>query len=235
MTDTCNQCGNRYKVVAQHWSKSNNCSHPDFTDKQLEVTVGLLMGDGCLFRSGDGHPRLQSKMISKEYLNYVDEVFGKFGKGVTLCQTAEKSAEENRESGFSESANARNYSDKWRWFSMSHPDFQKFSDWYSSGEKVWPDNIKLTPTVLKHWYCGDGNFHKSGTPGCIRISMLNESRNTEKVDQMFRDSGLPVPSNYDTSKYKCDAVFTVEDSKKLWDYMGKPLPDLQYKWPQEYR
>jgi len=100
---------------------------------------------------------------------------------------------------------------------------------------VWPEKIELTPTVLKHWYCGDGNWNNGSCNNSIQISMANEKENTDKITQMFINVGLPAPSNYNISGKRCAAQFTVEQSKELWEYMGEPLPDFEYKWPEQYR
>lgn len=236
MKDKCQQCGNEYEMIAGHWSQSSECSYPSLTQKQIEITTGMLMGDGYIHRKEGRNPYLESHMVTKKYLEYVDSIFGAFGNGVSLRMTAEQSAERNRESGFHPNAKSENYSDVYYWASMAHPELQEFADWYSSGRKMWPDNIKLTPTVLKHWYCGDGYWENSGTKNCIVIGVANEMDYTDKIDQFFENVGLPSPNNY--SKYKvkngiygCNACFTVEQSKELWRYMGEPLSGFEYKWP----
>jgi len=238
MGDVCQQCGNEYQRIAQHWSKGSSCSFPSFTDHQQEIITGLLMGDGCV--NTGSNPRIIVQMISPNYLEYITEKFGVLGNDVSLYKTAEESAKENRDSGFQPNAKEENYSDIYWWQSMCHPELQKFADWYRSGKKVWPAGIELTPTVLKHWYCGDGNWDNYDSHNRIRIAMANEIDNTNKVDQMFRNVGLPAPSNYTISERKdgskkCSATFTVEQSQQLWEYMGRPLPDFEYKWPREFR
>jgi len=238
MGDVCLQCGNEYQRVATHWNQSS-CKRQSFTDHQKEIITGLLMGDGSINKSNN-NPRLECNMISPNYLKYIDNKFGIFGNGVSLTKTAEENAKEKRDSGFSPNAKEENYSDVYRWESMSHPELQEFSEWYSTGTKVWPSDIELTRTVLKHWYCGDGHWDNSGTHDRIKISMANEVENTDKIDQMFENVGLPSPSNYNISERKdgskkCDAEFTVEQSEELWEYMGEPLPDFEYKWPNQYR
>jgi hypothetical protein len=198
------------------------------------------MGDGWIDRQKGQQPRLGSAMITEEYLQYVDNVFSVIGHDVSLKQTAEENAKHKRESGFRPNADPKNYSDIYIWRTMSHPDFQDFADWYSSGEKVWPDGIQLTPTVLKHWYCGDGSWNNNASHNCIRIGMSNEREYIDKVDQFFHQAGLPLPSNYNiyktkSGRYDCSVVFSVDQSKELWEYMGEPLPGFEYKWPEEYR
>jgi hypothetical protein len=239
MGNVCKQCGRKFERLAQHWSQSNNCQYPPLSQYQREVATGLLMGDGSIDRSSK-NACLQSVMISQNYLEHVDKQFGRFGNGVSLHQTAAESAQHNCKSGFSPDADADDYSDVYHWRSMRHPNLTEFAAWYDSGSKVWPDDIELTPTVLKHWYCGDGTYDNNGYNNRIRISMSNEIDNTDKVDAMFENVGLPTPSNYATSErsdgsLRCNAQFTVEKSRKLWDYMGDPLPDFEYKWPEDFK
>jgi len=240
MADVCSQCGNEYQRVATHWNQSSGCVYRNFTKNQREVIVGLLMGDGCVDNSDGKNPRLVANMISSNYLKYVDEKFGIFSNGVSLSKTAAENAKKNRETGFNPKAKEENYSDIYRWYSIRHPELEEFDSWYNSRQKLWPEDIELTPTVLKHWYCGDGHWENSGTSNYINISMSNEVENTEKVDSIFENVGLPSPDNYKiyercSGRVDCDARFTVDQSHKLWQYMGEPLPDFEYKWPEEYR
>jgi hypothetical protein len=233
----CPECGDEYTNLGQHW-RWNPSHRSELTQKQLEITIGSLMGDGCIISSHKSC-YLKIGMISPNYLEYLNHIFGCLGNGVTLRNTAAESAKNARDSGFSPNAKEKNCSDFYVWRTKSHPKFNGFRDWYSTGEKVWPENIELTPTVLKHWYVGDGNYSNKLGQKYIRISMANEVENTEKVSQYFVDAGLPKPSNYDIQENnysgKCNAEWAVEGSQKLFDYMGEPLPDFEYKWPEEYR
>ena len=225
----CPNCGEEYARLGTHWA-FNSSHRPELTQKQLEITTGLLMGDGWIDPNGKNFYLLTS-MISPNYLEYLDNIFGCLGTGVRLEKTAAESAKRNRDSGFRPNAKEENYSDLYTFQTRSHPKFNEFRDWYATGEKVWPENIELTPTVLKHWYVGDGHYDDKNTNNYISIGMYNEIENTEKVSQYFTNVGLPEPSNYTAD----EAVWTVEDSYTLWDYMGEPLPDFEYKWPEEYR
>jgi hypothetical protein len=234
----CPECGKLYEELGSHWQWKNT-HRPNLTQHQKEVATGLLMGDGWVSRSSK-NSKIMCEMISKNYLEYIDDIFGCLSTGVKLKLTAEENAAKSRDTGFSSNAKSENYSDIYYLHTRSHPQFNEFDNWYSTGEKVWPDGIELTPTVLKHWYCGDGCWQNKNCSNYITISMSNEVENTDKVDSIFESVGLPSPNHYSVfnrdGKYiDCDALFTVEQSKELWDYMGDPLPDFEYKWPKEYR
>jgi len=234
MSNLCHQCGNSYQRIASHWGQSAACEYPSFSDEQLEILTGLLMGDGWIDYS-NRRPRIGVKMITPDYLRYLCERFGRFGGDVNLVMSGEENAAEKRRSGFRPNADAKNYSDIYKWTTMSHPELEKFARWYSSGEKVWPENLDLTPTVLTHWYCGDGNWNNKQGHNFIQIGMKNEIQNTNKVSKYFSRRGLPTPTSYDGMPNNCIARFNVDESKQLWKYMRGPPRGFEYKWPEEYR
>jgi hypothetical protein len=230
--DICEQCENQYERVTTHWARSSSCSHPDLSYHQKQIITGTLMGDGIIEKDFNRNPSLVVRTITPNYLKHIDEKFGLLGTGVSACRTAEEGAKSARSSGIDKDANAENYSKLYRWASVNHPDLHEFHDWYSTGQKVWPEKISLTPTVLKHWYCCDGHYDNREYNNRIKIAMSNEIENKKKIKSMFRRSDLPEPSNY--TKYG-HIEFTVDSSKYLWEYMGEPLPDFDYKWPDRYQ
>lgn len=224
MTEICNYCGNEYKLISQHW-RYNEDHRPDLTEKQVDVATGLLMGDGCL-NKGSSNPRLQVKMITKDYLMWLDELFGDNSNGVRFVISGRDRALENIESGFSPNAAPKEYSDVYELNTKTHPTFKKFISWYEGGDKVWPDDIKLTPTVLTHWYVSDGSLIDNH----ISISMLNEKENKDKIEKMFSNVNLPTPSNWAIADNVCNAVWDVDDSREINNYMDGPLPGFEYKF-----
>lgn len=194
------------------------------------------MGDGCLGRHSE-NPFLIVSMISPNYLHYLNNLFGVLGTGVVLDKTAEEAAKENDERDFHIGADPDNYHDVYRWWTRTHPEFHDF-DWYTGdgGVKVWPEDIELTPTTLKHWYCGDGHYSDKNHHHRIEIGISNEIENIENIDRMFERADLPTPSNYKRTKRKDGSIkgslrFSTDDSDTLFDYMGEPLPDFEYKFP----
>jgi hypothetical protein len=236
MLSKCPECGNEYKSIGHHWGKSS-CNFPNLSSKQIEIATGLMMGDAAIHTSSK-NPSIQMLMVNEEYMKYIDSMFGIFGGGVKHRMTPEQSAKQARDSGFRANANSEDYSDVYQWRSMSHPKFSKFLNWYSSGNKTFPEDIKLTPITLKHWYCCDGSFNNTGGNKRIRISMSNEINERDKIDRFFKEANLPQPSDYDISERndkskRCSAWWTIEESKKLFEYMGEPIDGFKYKWPKQ--
>jgi len=236
MSYICPDCENEYQRIGQHWSLGS-CQYPELSGEQEEILVGLMMGDGTLARSQKGTPRIQANMTNVDYLNHIDSKFPNLSAGVTQVYTAEENALRDRESGFNPDASADDYSDTYRWSTVTADTFDMFTDWYQNGDKLWPER-PFTETSLKHLYCCDGYRHDSGSHNNITIAMNNESDNTDKIDRMFEDAGLPTPSwqVYEKNgRTDVTARFTKADSRLLWDYMGEPLPGFDYKWPTSAR
>jgi hypothetical protein len=194
------------------------------------------MGDGCLSRNSK-HPFLVVSMITRDYLEYLDEVFGIHGTGVRHKLSPDEAVQQMKNSGFREEADPNNYHDVYRWNTRTHPQLSDF-DWYTgdSGKKVWPNDIELTPTVLKHWYVGDGHWANDEHRSRLSIAVSNECGNEEKIRLLFDRSDLPTPNTFRTSERKdgsrkMDIRFTRSDTKTLFDYMGEPLPGFGYKFP----
>lgn len=218
---TCRKCGNEYSSIGQHWTKAKDCSHPKLTEEQIDVATGLILGDGTLSRNYK-NAIIQVKMVNEPYLKYLDQLFGIFSLGCNLYATADKQAERNRNSGFHLEASADNYQDVYRWMTRAHPQFNQFRSWYSNGEKVFAEDLNITPTLLKHWYVCDGDKQSKR----VRIASTNENKNLNKLKSYFHDCDIPSPETSGDRIY-----WSTQDSKKVFDFMGEPLPGFEYKWP----
>jgi len=226
----CNQCDNEFSRLGSHWYASSSCDFPLFTDNEEEVITGLLMGDGCIDNSTK-NPSLVVNMTNKEFLKHLDSYFGNKSSGVNFFRSAKDQASQGR---FSD--NPDNYSDQYRWKSVTNPKLLEYRDWYSTGKKLFPENIKLTPTIFKYWYACDGTYDTSGSQNRISIAASNEANNKEKINSYFIN--IPKPSNWNITERssggkRCNIVWTKSDTKKLFDYMGEPLPGFEYKWPNQ--
>lgn len=227
----CPACDKQFISIGNHWNYNPN-HRPEISQKQKEIITGVLMGDGCINREERKKPRLQVYMTNKKYLNYLSKEFGIFSTGVY-----DHVSNEDRKNLAPGSVNNENYSDVYRFETRGHLAFEEFADWYSSGEKVFPEDIKLTPTVLKHWYVCDGTIdHGRANPNIV-IACGNEIDFKDKLQNIFQDSGFQV-SNFlcqerggGASGVSMTLQFTVDMSKEMFEYMGEPLPGFEYKWP----
>lgn len=226
----CSFTGNR---LATHWETNGNCSAPDISDEQEQLLTGILMGDASIDTTST-NPRMSCSNISRQYLEYIDSKFPYIGLGVKLENTSEECAKRDRESEFNVGANTDNYSDMYRWRTRCHPVLKQFADWYSSGEKVYPRDIDLTPVVLKHWFACDGSYGKDSKNNSIEFGVCNEVDNKDKLNSYFKDKGFDAP-NWNISKRRDGSInasiyFDSQTTDELFDYMGEPLPGFEYKW-----
>lgn len=194
------------------------------------------MGDGSVDDKNDSrrNPRLRAAMTTKEYLKYLRDKFPKTSKDLTVHQTDEQLAKRNHKNSFLQSSNAEDYKTQYKWQTISHPEISQYEEWYSSGEKVWPE-VKLTPTTLKHWYVCDGSFNNNEHRFYVELHCSNERKNKEKIERMFDCAGLEVSrwrdDKQDSGRYKTSAILNNKESEDFFDYIGEPLPGFEYKWP----
>jgi len=222
----CPNCKGKYAKLASHWNY--NPSHrPKITDKQKDIITGILMGDGTINREEDKNPRLQVYMTTEEYLSYIDDIFGVLSTGVYQHLTPEESSEN---SGLD--LKTENCEYVYGWQTRRHPRLEEFADWYSTGEKVFPRDIQLTPEVLKHWYVCDGTFDTYNNS--IRIACCNEYGQESKLQRMFSEVSINI-GNFSKRKTpereRLTIQFHSDESENIFDYMGEPLPGFDYKWP----
>lgn len=218
----CTECGGSFQRLASHWARSS-CDYPTLTSSQKDVLDGLVMGDAYVVKNNtDLTPYLRVRMITPEYLYYLDSILSPISSGKpTLYMTAEESAEQAESNGLRESADPENYHPVYEWCTRSIPHLSKYDDWYLPEGKVFPDNITMSPEKLRSWYCCDGTIQANR----IAISCTNEMNNYTKLSNYFTDIGLPEPTwSQDNMR------FSAEDTVTVFDYMGQASPGFEYKW-----
>jgi len=229
----CSYCGGEFDRIGNHWS--HYLEHkPDFTEKQLEILKGVMMGGGTLHGKSEKNPYVLVAMTNKEYLKFLKEEFGELGKDVFLKQTSEESAEAMRKNGLRPNAKAENYKPVYRWGTRSHSKLHYFREWYKESGKVIPEDVNLTKTVLKHWYVCDGSLKTNGNFYCVSIALTEQRNNREAINKLFEKAGLPAPiwRERDADNKRTEICWNKEASAELLDYMGSPPPGFEYKWPE---
>lgn len=228
--EQCPGCGQWYKRLSTHWSGSS-CQHPSFTDYQKEIIIGMMMGDGSRGKTHDSNNVFQSQMMTKPFLEWVSKELGSHALPVRdFCYTPERSAEKHRESGFRPNANADDYHHRYEFRTRSHPFLNDFLNrWYVNKSEIYfPEDIKLTPTILNVWYCCDGGLQYPKSKGHITINNRNQLHRVSYFEDLFGDIGFNV--SVSSGQIRLSNAETPE----LLDYMGESPTDVesgfQYKW-----
>jgi len=231
----CPSCGKLYNEIARHW-KQTQCDYPELTDRQKQIITGSLMGDGNLNKRNKT-PILKLVMINKDYLEYIDDIFEKVSCGVKKHKTDLQSYNEKVSRGFKTSL--ENYNDQYIWYTRAIPELKEYTNWYKGKDnKIWPKDVKLTPTTFKHWYVQDGHF-KNNTTICISLS--KEFDYSDKIKEMFNNSVMPNPDRHDKTIYKekytgkqrkqYNIVWNYSKSKEIFDIIPNNPPGFEHKWP----
>lgn len=171
----------------------NQDHYPDLSQYERDLLRGLLLGDGSVSKRC-----IRVTNTNYEFLKWVGEELGILSSSV------------------------KEYSDRWMFNSRSHPFFGELRGWYSSGSKRFPEDLELSPIMVKMWYCGDGNLGSRGNRA--QISTANEADRPEYLKRLFADVGLyPTWDGYKLS-------FQLEE---FVDYVGESIPGMRYKWKAE--
>lgn len=222
-TIQCPNCGNEYKRVSQHWALGS-CKYPDLTQHQKDVFRGLLMGDGCIGNRKADNPLFVIGMANESFLEWLSDHLDQMLYDPRLSMTAKESAEYSGDIVSLQEADPESCSDIYRAQSPRHPWFTELASWYDSGGKRFPDNIKLTPTIAKMWYIGDGSLRQREPNPNVQITSVNESDRGNWLCDLFRDVGFNPSYNGN------NLVFGVADSKRFLEWLGDPVPGFEYKW-----
>jgi len=138
-------------------SKSERVSFglPPFTDVQIQIITGSLLGDGCVTATSRESARFSETHgpAQEAYLRWKAAVLAPYpGK---LCPAYRY----RRKDG--------TISEGMRFFTTSCQQFRPFYDlFYPKGVKVFPADLpkRMTPLVLAVWYMDDGDLSSRGEP-----------------------------------------------------------------------
>jgi hypothetical protein len=146
--------------------------------------------------------------------------------GVRLKKTASQLAKNNRATGFSPNAVTENYHDVHTVWSRTNPYFDDTrTRWYTEEGKRFPENLSLTPTLAKFWYASDGylDVGRWGRPR-VEIKSRNERTRADFLVNLFEEHGFSPQYRRHELRFTCD------DTERLIEWMGDPVPGFEYKW-----
>jgi len=201
----CSDCGGLFNHIGSHIT-SSSCDFQNISDYEKEIYKGILLGDGCI----SGRDRVPYFSVSMS---------GESGKEFTLWLSNELEVSTVR---FEKKLDKDNHNTVYTLRTQSHDYFNQLSDWYSSGEKVYPNDLELTPTILKMWYISDGSLSDSGPI----ITCWNESERSNFLMSLFSEIDLDVTWQSGNSN-----IYIRKSSQQdFFEYMGSPVPGFEYKW-----
>lgn len=219
----CNWCGNWYKSIGQHWRQSN-CDHPEPTDRQMEIMRGMMLGDGSIHKNG---LYFQVEMTNKLFIEWLAGELGYlWTHNISMTNSGVKSR-----SGVVQDSNILDIYRIW-----THRGIQKISgmrSWYENNKdrKLYPDNIRLTPLVLKMWYVSDWTYVERSDQDWVILNKELFDNETEMLLKSWFDSFGWVYNRREVQE-GCDKfVFTIDSTQEIFDYIGDPVPGFEYKWP----
>jgi len=201
----------KFDIKTRSGAEANLGKKISVSKRQHEILTGILMSDGW---ASYGNPRktakIQVDMITEEFITWLKEQMG------DVCGDI-----------YQREPNNKKHKTQYRLSTRCLEEFVQYREWYSSGEKVWPEDIKLTPLTLKMLFVGDGTAAKTHSGSkFIKICLKKERENKEKIEKMFERVGFEV-------KWHGYSIrFTVQESRDIWEYMGSPPPGFEYKWPE---
>lgn len=219
---TCPACGAEKSHIGKHFALSD-CGYPEIDAETLEILTGLLMGDGNISQPNSGNCTFRLSMINKKFLDHLDNQLGWLSNGVKLSKTAEQSSKSSI--GYK---NPDNYSDVYRLNTTAHPKFNEMREWYDSGEKMYPNDLQLTPRILEMWYVSDGSLNTTDASPSANIRVWNERNRPDLIKSLFSDTPI---NSFTFSEDEGRIYFTVDGTSQLMSYIGhNPLPGFEYKY-----
>jgi hypothetical protein len=214
----CPECGSEYKQIGLHWNRSS-CPKPRFTESQMEIMKGLLLGDADI-HSNKGTSAFKIGMTNKEFLDWLHEKLQPLSRGIKLSKSGEKKKEEAIENGLSGVSEDSDFSDFYKLRTVASDEAKELRKWYSSGRKRYPDTI--TRDMFKYWYICDG----WDCGRYIAIRCIDQSDRPDHTINLIEDIGINVTS-FDTDR----GIIRIS-AKSSRDFLDDtdPVPGFEYKW-----
>lgn len=211
-----------------------------------DVIIGELLGDGSIYPSGTTSGGFTYSTSRKKYLEWLYlQIFKK--SGIDIMNEGIKESIIKPKKGFSQINDSISYKAR----TLSYLQFGEFrKKWYPDGEKIVPDDINITPTILLHWYLGDGSIHKKighhKTRGkyayiykYVRFHTNGFSYDqcqmlTNKLNDLGFDFGVKKHNSRGMISYQLGLNKPSIYNQKFFDFMGD-CPDFikdiyDYKW-----
>lgn len=217
---TCHQCGNEFGQIALHWN-GKQCEWPEFTDKQMEMMCGLLMGDADI-KSGTNGSIFRLRMTNKQFLEWVSTKLSPLSRGVFMSETSDSQKESALRGGLDGVSDSSTFKNLYGVRTVTHKQIDELSGWYDSGQKRYPNT--MTGEMLRMWYVTDGWNHNDS----MRIRCKQQSDRFDKVISLLDSIDITAIADESHGTIR----ITSEDSTEFFNSTEAP-PGFEYKWPHK--
>lgn len=113
-------------------------------------------------------------------------------------------------------------------YTFYHQELNGYSNWYKEDGKVFP-KMNIPRITMKVWYCGDGGLQWPNGNSEYALSTIrccNEKSRLDRLVDMIEDS---TPLTCRTGK-SGRIIFPRSVTKDFLEYIGNPVPGMEYKW-----
>lgn len=192
------------------------------TEKQRDVLVGVLLGDGCLETQNQGRTYRLKVEHSLSQKDYTDWLFGIFKDWVLTEPKPRKYTSYSRE--------RTNY----RFSTISHGSFRFYAQqFYRNGKKVMPKLIgkMLSPLALAVWFMDDGSIKSKQHKALVIHAQSFERADLERIIFTLKKNfgvGSVLRKRSDGSGY---IIYLLSETVDNFINLIKPyiLPAMEYK------
>lgn len=210
----------KYNLSKRHHNKEIFLSN-----KQNEIIIGSLLGDGSIFRNIRCTTAYFSYVSSeKEHVEYIYNFLKEFMTIKYKNGPVKYKRYDDRTNKIYISYSIR---------TENNISFLKImNEWYKN-KKIIPENVELTPLICKVWYLGDGCLLKNKRGGSQGIKL-----STDGFDPIYVMDVIKKLSNFDAkiqyrNKEKTQSAIIIPriKIKEFLNYIEEcPVKCYEYKW-----
>lgn len=206
-------CENKYSIRTINLNRSKNKEHAQYNTDQIEVIVGMLLGDSCIYKKSFSS---SGSKLHKSYADYKCNLLG----GST-------------------SVGISGYTGKMTSLKSTHPYTEQIE--YLK-EKFYPNNKKtvanvldlITEKSLAFWYMDDGSWDKHGS-SFLHTEGFSLSDNNKLKRMLKLKFGLNAEVKKRSNKNLYFLKFKKESTNKLHNIIAKFIhPSMNYKIPSSF-
>lgn len=208
----------RFNIVRSRSERSHlmQANHCNLSQEANEFLNGELLGDGSLSNRSNYSSRFEYSSSKEKYLIYFLKTLKLFGI---------KQAGKIRQR-YQKKCNCYTY----HCSTLSYVELLPiYKQWYPNGKKIVPKGIKLTPSVCRQWYIGDGMLAKLNRQRPY-IKLFTNGFTIFDVKWLIKQlNKLGFKSK--RQLYNNSIRISTYSTKDFLDYIGKcPVKCYEYKW-----